>query len=895
MKSVSLSPKKVNIKKRYSLLFNRSNSISNNVKEIAIKKMALFGSNNYVDLNLVKNLDKSNKKFMEELSILNKANKLRDRNEKQIIINFLIRNNFNDVVINDLEYFQINIKKYINLILDYISLKEYGYLDIFYYDKDIPNNFYYILNDTKIGEYCLNITEDKIDFEDYFLYLNNLYLRYEKYKEKKIFFQKNNLCEKEEQNTFIDSNLIKKIISENNKTYFICSYNDIKEAKEIIIQTKIYNLILKNEANYIIEENDNSKYNDEIIQIHKNYNANLSILNYDKVLSEDISFKRFLVTVKNSVLSDSSIQYYLKMLNNREKNIIKKINYQKINTYKKCEYFGNFPLPIKNKNLEPRKLIARNETKSTLVICFNKGEYYNIINSILKEEKERNLYYLHEEYIFKCVNMEFFIKKIFSNFKLINNHKGDIIFSQNQKTNNFIILKEGIIELQMQNTSLSDLGEKINFIKDLLIKEIKENNISNKLLDSILELEMDKKTNLPMNFVKELINKKMNIIFSKCTRGFFGEYECYFKIPSLLTGIVVSEISEEYYYSYDKYKKLNSHSTALNEKLEEYSINKLINLLKRMFNIYNSYWRILNNQYNNLIKEDSDNNNNNNQKSNFNYINNNYDEVSYNNKNYDENYYKVENIDYKKGLSNNKNDDITKSKLSIPIMSQTILGKKFREIINYNMESSKNEKVLFKNKNNQIKSKNNIKKFHIKNWDFSINQNNYESLHSERLRSKNFNDINLIKNYKKNNNKNIDIAKSSLIKNNSIKTKVNPINKEKKPNKDNVKLLNNIILPPIKKRNENNNDNDLKHLSNIKSLEFKRNYNYLETDLNDEYKQNVESNYLYPGIDRKNKNNFDVKKVSINILKARKRKYISLVDNDDENDNSWREYYYTNQ
>ena len=893
IKAVSLSPKKVHIKKRFSQIYNRSNSISNNNKEVvAKKKFGLFGPNKSIDLNIVKNLDKKNRKFMEELSIINKNNKLRDKNEKECVINFLIKNNFRETVIDDLEYFGINIKKYINLILDYISLKEYGYLDIIYYDKDTPNNFYYILNDTNIGEYCLDITEDNIDFENYLLYLNDLFILYEKYKEKKIFLQKINLEQKEEQSTFIDSYLIKKIINENNKTYYILSFNDIKEAKEIIIQSKIYNLITQkeNEGNYI-DENDNSIYNEDIIQIHKDYNANLSLLNYDKVISEDMSFKRFIYYLKNSILSDSSSQYYLRMINNHEKNIIKKINYKKIKNYKKFEYFGNFPLPMKNKNFEPRNFISRSESISTLVLCFNKGEYYNSINSILKEENERNLNFFHEEYIFKVVNMEYFTKKIFKDFKLINNSKGDIIFSQNQKNNNFIMLKEGIIELQMTNISLSELGQKITYIKDILIKKIKEYKYTNKLADQVYELEMDKKTNLPMNFIKELINKKMNITFSKCTRGFFGEYECFFNIPSLLTGIVVSENSEEYFYSYEQFKDLNNHTTSLNEKLEEYSFNKLINLLKRMFNIYNSYWRILNNQYSNLIDEED--NDNNNQKINFNNINNYDAKINYNNtENYDEDYYKIDN--YKK-LSN-KNDEMPKLKISNQLMSKTIFGKKIKEIITNNMESIKYDKLIIKNKISQVKSKK-IKKFHIKNWDFVLNQNNYDSINSERLKSKYLNNINFNKNIKKilpenDKNKIIDIAKSSIINNNFIKSKINQINNRRnKSNKINKKILNNIILPPISKKNENNND--INNISNLKNLQYKRNYNNLEIELNDDNEQNSDNNYLYPYTDKKSKINFDVKKVSINFLKSRKKKF-NVIDNDD-NDLLFEEYYFTNQ
>ena len=85
-------------------------------------------------------------------------------------------------------------------MLDHISLQEYGYLDIIYYDKDIPDNFYLILNESNVGEYSLSITEELINFENYLLYLNDLNILYEKYQEKKIFMQKKNKYDLSEEN-----------------------------------------------------------------------------------------------------------------------------------------------------------------------------------------------------------------------------------------------------------------------------------------------------------------------------------------------------------------------------------------------------------------------------------------------------------------------------------------------------------------------------------------------------------------------------------------------------------------------------------------------------------------------------------------------------------------------
>ena len=921
-KLIFLSPKKVNIKKGISDPIKRSYSIStNNNTGIALKKLALFGQNKTVDLNIVKNIDKKNTKFMEILSIFNKNNNNRDKNEKEIITNFLMKNNIRETISNDLEYFNISIKKYIKYILEYISLKEYGYLDIIYYDKDIPDNFYLILNDSDVGEYSLNITEESMDFENYLLYLNDLNMLYEKYQEKKIFMQKINKYDVNEENNFIDNYLIKKIIDENNKIYTILSYSDIKEAKEILIKVKIYNFI-KDEEEKNINKNEidlsdddkeenktkdkQSKINEKIIQIHKDYNADLDIINYNEVINENITYWKYMNSFKKIILSDNSFQHYYKLLNNKEKNIIKKIKYKKNKILKQFEYFGNFVIPLKNKNSESRKYITRSEKSSTLVLNFNKIEYINKITSILKEEKEKNIAFFHDEYIFKHVNMEFFSKKIFSEFKLNFNSKGDIIFKQNENNNNLIMIKEGIIELQIQNTSLYELREKILNIKKLLLKYLKESKINSndKLLENVLDIEIEEKTNLQINFVKEFINKKLNIIFSRCSKGFFGEYEYFFKIPSLLTGVVISENSEEYFYPYEKYKDININSYTLNEKLEEYSFNKLFNVLKRMCNIYNSYWKIFNEQKANLINQEENFNDDNN-KTNQNNISNNIKMINLDNYNNNinnqnennDNYYIIENYNYKRNHSNSilNNQELGKLKISNPLMSQTILRDKFQKIIN-NIESIKNNKLMFRNRINQIKEKKE-KNFRIKHWDFNF-ENKYDinSINSERLRFKNFNNI-ILTDRENNNNKVSDVNtnKSSLITNNFLKTKIKHI---KKPKKADKKILNSICLPPILKTTEINNDN-----FNKSNYSNKKNHNSIKNDIkfdeffNNNKKSNIDYKYLFSKSEkRKNKINFDVKKVSIKFLKSRKKKYIkiNLLDKD-EYDYSWGEYLYTNE
>ena len=891
-----LSPKKTNTGKRRSLRVRRYNSISiNNQNALLIKQIALFGPKKYLDLNIVKYLDKKQQKFMEDLEILNKNNQYRDSNEKERVFNFLIKNHLKKIVTKDLQYFNISINKYINYIIDYISLKEYGYLDIIYYDNDQPDNFYFLLNDSSVGEYTLNMISEDMSFENYFLYLYNLYKLYQKYKQKRDYLQKINKYETEEQKTFVDSHLIKAILDENDLVFPINSYNDVKDAIEIIIKAKIYNIILKIEKeNANLEKEEiNKKYIDEIIQIHKDYNVDINFLNFDKVVYEEIKSENYYTSFKNVIINDKSIMYYIKLLNNKTEYQIKKINYQKINNYHKFDYFGYFNYPLKNKEIITRKLIARSEKESTLVLCFNKMTYCNIISNLLNEENEKNMIYLHDEFIFKEINMEFFNKKIFSNFKLITKYKDDLVFNQDMDNRNLIMLKEGIIELQMKNISLFELRQKILSIRELLINKSKVYNMEhNELLKNVLKLEMDEKTSLRINIIKELIEKKINIIFSKYTRGSFGEYECFFNIPSLLTGIVFSESCEYYVYTFEKYKKLNINSYSLNDKLKKFAFHKLLNLLKRMFSIYNSYWKILITQYendNNINEiEDSMNNNNLNNSNISGDINNNVIEnININNNNNKT----KDNTTFDPNQSTYKEETL-KLNIPTPFNSHTLYSERLKETFNFSntnfkkskfFDPSKSSKFIFKNYDQANRSKE--KKFKIKQWDFSWQEKLGKYTYSEKI-TNNLSNMALLK-----------LGNDNKIKTSPRHNKKNDkISSLSKSNKIHKSKLYDIVLPPILKENNKNNDNyNMLQYFGLRSYKSKRNNTYNDRYFNNnENKKISEKKYLFTSFNKKiKKNNYDIKKVSINFLKSRRNK-VNYFSNKDFN-TSFGEYYNSEQ
>ena len=156
--------------------------------------------------------------------------------------------------------------------------------------------------------------------------------------------------------------------------------------------------------------------------------------------------------------------------------------------------------------------------------------------------------------------------------------------------NHFILAKEGIVEISLQNISFFELNDLIKRVREILIIGARKYNIDiNDLFN--FNMNIDSKTTLKFNIIKEVLHRKQNFVFSRSQKGFFGEYELFFGIPSILTGIVASDSCKLYYYDFDEFKNLNEETYILNESLKHNSFHKLKAILKRMINVYNSYWK----------------------------------------------------------------------------------------------------------------------------------------------------------------------------------------------------------------------------------------------------------------------------------------------------------------
>ena len=540
------------------------------------------------------------------LVILTKKYKNRNGKENKLILSYLTKIKMNEVIKSDLLESDLKWKEMFSYMEPYFSGKTFKFYDTIFYTGE-EADFLYVILSGKIGRYSTVEINESISCEEYLLYLYNSRERYQQMlkdgpngnKEKKIkaninnknmnkFIDKNkiNKDKKEKEETrldlkdgeYVDENLLQEMIEKNNEVFPLHSYDDIDKLKEIIFKIKLSLLLIDGKTN-------------EAVDLFQKYQFPITFLGYDKVVDREITSQLYLQNLSKSLGVKG--RYYMKLLGliNQKVKILK---YVKNDILEQDQIFGNFELI----DCSPkRKFTARCESDKCLLLCVDKKMYTSIIYEIQKNKREKEVNAYHSDYLFKDINITYFTARIFSNFKIKNLFKGDIIFSQDKDLDHFILVKDGLIELSLKNISFFELNSLIKKIKDILVLGAKKYAIDyNELFN--FNMNIDTRTTLKMSVINEVIHQKKNFIFSRNQNGFFGEYELFFGIPSLLTGTVASDSCKVYYYAYEKYKNLNVDTYILNESLKENSFFKLKTILKRLINIYNSCWKLCNDDLN---------------------------------------------------------------------------------------------------------------------------------------------------------------------------------------------------------------------------------------------------------------------------------------------------------
>ena len=545
------SPLRSNIKKRTSLY----SKVYINMKEQLLKKRT-------DDISL-KNLN--DKEIQELYFLLKKPFKERNKKDNIDIFIFLLKTRIKENFKSDLLHTEYNLETLYNFICPYISGNIYNNGEVIYSHGDEAENFYLILKGN-IGQYKLVQTEKLLSSEDYYSYLCEKYLHLTKtVSEGKNF---NYLNEKE----YTDIDLLRKMASINKEIYPLNSFDDLEDLHKIIIEIKLYIKLVENKPI-------------ELTDLYKKFNFPLSFLNYDKLLTNNITTHNFIQNLSKIIKQRE--QFYMKILGKATEFKVKLLKYEKIENLQPYDYFGNFEI----RDTKPTRIdTARCENDYTVLLVFNKKLYSKVINNLQKDKRDKEISFLHSKFYFKNINKLYFEAKMFIKYKINNYLKGNILINQGEKINNFIFVREGTIETSINNISLLELANKIKILQDFITARAKEHDINIKdIID--FDMSLNFKTNLQIEKIEGILKQKQSFILSIAEKGCFGEYEYFFKTPSFVTETIISKNGKVYFYDFNHFKKTNEEIHAFNEILKETSFSKLKSILKRMLAVYNSYFQ----------------------------------------------------------------------------------------------------------------------------------------------------------------------------------------------------------------------------------------------------------------------------------------------------------------
>ena len=508
------------------------------------------------------------------LNIVEKKYFERNEKENNDLYRFFKSTYISDKLKSDILEANISVRKLCDLIGQFISAQIFNKNDNIYIVEE-KSEIIYILLRGNIGLYNLDISYEEMTFEEY---LNYLYKLKKKINEKKNLNEENKTNDNDNINPekeFIDDFLLLNMIEDNKSFYSIRKHSDIEKIEEILFKIKIY-----------LDCNDNNGEN--LIEIYNIYGYPYTKYNYQDVIDGKITFSQFRYSFKSRF---GKREYYYFNQFNPSKNKIKKLKYVLSNYLEEYDYFGNFEL-IENKPV--RNETARCESSKSLLLAINKKSYASLINDEQKNIRDKELEKFHTSFFFRKLNKNFFNEKIYTQFKIIDIFIGDELFKENDIFNNFYIVKEGILEISMNNYSILELKNIIIQLYQNIKKYVQMNFIlKEKMIHSF-------------NIVKDALNLKRKFLVFTSEKGLYGDYELYFNMPSLFTASVISKKVTLFLYSYEKFNILYNEVYALQEGLKYSAIHKIEKIIERLVSIYNSYFIKIENEFTRKQQEQND-------------------------------------------------------------------------------------------------------------------------------------------------------------------------------------------------------------------------------------------------------------------------------------------------
>ena len=542
-----------------------SNILQNNNPNIRAsrRKSTMKFPKNINPLSLI-DINKKESKLNNLLQIISKKYKDRTEDDNETIYRYFLHIDFEEKFINDLLQINISPSKLFNYMKPYIKGIKYSFKDNIYTISDKAEYTYIILKG-KVNLYDINIKPCKLNSEEYYLYLYNCFLEAKKISDKNI---------KEIGDEFVDNYIISHIIEENQNIFPIFSYKDLDKLKEIIFKVKIF-----------LDISENKGINLE--KLYDKYNYPKNLYNYNDYKEGKIKLFK-LENMLYETFSDSE-KFYSKIMSDVF-HICKKIKYVCKIQLKEGDIFGNYEIiNSKPKREETSKVISKN----CLILSINKKEYSNKIFAEEKTDLDYEIDDIHGNFFFRSLDYDFFYKNIFSKFKISNLLQKNILFNENTKLNNIYIIKEGLIDVHIQNISLLDLRILISSLYSKIKDKIK------------IDFNFDNDLNIPLKKLKSILNEKYSFNLFTCEKVIFGDIEFNYNIKSFYTTTIKSDKCVFYILPIEIINDIKGHENIkLRKSLDRICLMKTKNIIERLINVYNSFFLKYKKEYNKHLKEE---------------------------------------------------------------------------------------------------------------------------------------------------------------------------------------------------------------------------------------------------------------------------------------------------
>ena len=485
---------------------------------------------------------------------------IRNRTQKEIfnLYQFLELTNYKEEMKDDLQDEFFSSQNLFFIISQFMSIKNYHKNNVIYYEEDIGEN-YYIIMEGQFSLYKLKYEIKEMDIKEYYSFLYEMYLNK------------------------IEKMVINKTAKINKDIFPVYKNNDIVNFKEIIFKIDLVNLS---------KEGDENK----ILNLIKENNKRPIQVNFNKVIDCDMTMEEYYNYILNS-LTESEI-YYFKLFNTEKKQVQIAEN-EFIKHLNEKEYFGKYKI---GKEVFIRQESIKCSKDFSKVLVINKKLFYD---SLLEEKikiKEKEIDSIYQNSIFNVIRRNIFERAYYPKLEKETFALNEYIFHEDDILDNIYILKEGTVEITLLNKDIFDIKKLIQELK-IMDKDILKNN----------QIEYDIPLNNSLISLKNIISDKKNYsLFVLNTNESFGLLEFIYNNRKAIYNLrVISDKAKIYKMNIDEFLlEKNGHiedNEVLKNIIKEKAKEQLENSLERLIVLKNSTLTKIDFEYTKNTKQAIDN------------------------------------------------------------------------------------------------------------------------------------------------------------------------------------------------------------------------------------------------------------------------------------------------